>query len=220
MRKELTRAQEKRILRYWIEFEPIINNSTGIQTIKRKDAEFNRAVARLTGQNTRLKGARLVVPAYSLDKKKRAKVKVKNGKAHLEFMGHKIESFYFDPNKVLRGDANYIKKATAEFIGDNLRGRYTIIAGEHEIRADEAGANLPDRIGQILNRYGTGGEGYNGRGVNAGNHYRKWLVGLRHIGGVKQSNERRETVETKNKENQRRFKRNKQRAYRNAKAAK
>lgn len=220
LRRKLTRAQEKRVLRYWQEFEPVINDTRLIQTINRKSPEYNKAVAALTGQNIRLKGARLVVPAYSNDKKKRAKVKFKDGKAHLEFMGHKIETFYFDQTRVMKDDKDYIKRATEGFIGDNIKGRYTIIAGDYEIRRDEAGANLPARIAQILNRYGSGGEGYEGRGVNEKNHFSKWLVGLRHIGGIAQANERRETVEAKNKENQKRFRRNKQRSFRKAKSAK
>lgn len=176
LRKPLTRSEQKKIKRYFDVIAEIRSSSTPIARYKGKN---KKQVAKLSGQNTRLKGINGVLyPKYTAESKlgfDKEGAFVKTGKL-------KLTTHFFDPVEIAERGIDYIiEKLEREFKPRrNHIAFYRMLTGSktYETQTSYETGDARELVGRWFRKYGNGD---NSGTLNRkrGQRTNDWLIGVR-----------------------------------------
>ena len=179
LRKKISRANEKKIKRYFDEVSRLRAGAIPVARYKPKNKKEAAAMREYTGVNTRLRGLNGILwPKYTNDTKLEF-YKGSDGKTHARVkLGNiRIEKFWFDRVQLASRGMDYVREVLD--MKKIEMGKpvtfYRILTGEYEINSTFRGEGLDRAMSSLLDRYGDNGSKLHATGRN---HFTKWLVGV------------------------------------------
>lgn len=163
LRKDLTKAQQRKIKKYYDEFDAL--TARPYQVVKNKDTKKLKAAMEYSGQNSRLKGFKAAFVPTPGDEKVKVKFD-KNGSVKVESNFVVSSIVKLDPKKLAANTEQYVNSQVAPV---NAQA-FTIIAGKYEIPSPVSKSRVGAEISKLTAKYSNQSEN---------NYFGNWLHGVR-----------------------------------------